>query len=53
LASLSVSKPLNNYLIDHPLIMSSGLDVVTKSGGGNTISSSDYKKLWAVWEAKK
>ncbi|MBN2323981.1 MAG: substrate-binding domain-containing protein [Spirochaetes bacterium] len=53
LASLAVSGPLNKYLIDHPLIMSSGLDVVTKSGGGNTISSANYKKMWAEWEAKK
>ncbi len=53
LASLSVSEPLNRFLTEHPLNMSSGLDVVTKTGMGDTISSADYKKLWAEWEARK
>jgi len=52
LASLSVSDPLNKFLTDNPLIMSSGLDVVTKTGGKNTISVGDYKKMWAEWEKK-
>lgn len=53
LASLAASDPLNKFLTDHPLIMSSGLDVVTKDGRGDTISVADYKKMWAEWEAKK
>ena len=52
LAALSASDPLNKFLIDNPLIMSSGLDVVTKDGGKNTISVGDYKKMWAEWEKK-
>jgi ribose transport system substrate-binding protein len=53
LASLAVSDPLYKFLTENPLIMSSGLDVVTKDGRGDTISSADYKKLWAEWESKK
>ena len=52
LAALSVSNPLDKFLTDHPLIMSSGLDVVTKDGRNNTISVNDYKKMWAEWEKK-
>jgi ribose transport system substrate-binding protein len=53
LASLVVSQPLYKYLTANPILMSSGLDVITKDGRGDTISSADYKKLLAEWESVK
>jgi ribose transport system substrate-binding protein len=53
LAALCVSPPLYKYLTENPIIMSSGLDVITKDGRDGTISSTDYKKLLANWEKVK
>jgi ribose transport system substrate-binding protein len=53
LAALCVSPPLYKFLTENPLIMSSGLDVITKDGRAGTISSTDYKKLLANWEKVK
>lgn len=51
LAALALSKTLKDYTYDKPLIISSGLDILTKNGGPGEISIADYKKMWAQWEA--
>jgi len=42
---------LAEYLSENPITMlSSGMDVITKDGRGDSISVSDYFQLLAEWE---